>query len=237
MRGNGVNCLRIFPYSAVQFASYSVYKELLMPIGQTELDTQQRLIAGAMAGITSVVMTYPLDIIRTRLSIQSASLSSEHANKNKKLPGIWKTMKQIYIIEGGLKALYRGIWPTIIGVAPYVGLNFAVYEYMRKLVSQENGQPTAFGKLISGAVSGAVAQTITYPADVLRRRFQVSSMPGINYKYISMSHALRQILIQQGWKGFYQGLLPNLLKVIPSMGTSWLSYEVAKDILSRIFIY
>ncbi|KAG5518236.1 hypothetical protein PMAC_003032 [Pneumocystis sp. 'macacae'] len=246
MRGNGVNCLRIFPYSSTQFASYTVYKEnykltvfkLLMPFGKTELDTPQRLTAGALAGITSVeVVTYPLDITRTRLSIQSASLPLKLINRNQELPGIWKTMKNIYIIEGGLKALYKGIWPTILGIAPYVGLNFAIYESMKKLISQEDGQPTVFGKFFSGAISGAIAQTITYPADVLRRRFQVAYMPGINYRYVSIYDALKQILAQQGWKGFYQGLLPNLLKVIPSMGTSWLSYEISKDFFSEVIKY
>ena len=28
MRGNGTNCIRIVPYSAVQFASYSFYKRV-----------------------------------------------------------------------------------------------------------------------------------------------------------------------------------------------------------------
>lgn len=47
---------------------------------------------------------------------------------------------------------------------------------MKKILSQENGQLTAFGKFFSGAISGSIAQTITYPADVLRRRFQVIFM-------------------------------------------------------------
>ncbi|KAG4303439.1 hypothetical protein PCK1_000403 [Pneumocystis canis] len=237
MRGNGVNCLRIFPYSAVQFASYAIYKELLTHDGKTELNTLQRLTAGALAGITSVVITYPLDITRTRLSIQSTSIPFKHIDKTRELPGMWKTMKHIYVIEGGLKALYKGIFPTILGIAPYVGLNFALYETMKKFLSQENSEPTAFEKLMSGAISGAVAQTITYPAEVFRRRFQVSCMPGINYKYTSMSDALKQILLHEGWKGFYQGLLPNLLKVIPSMGTSWLFYEITRDFLSKIIEY
>jgi len=47
-----------------------------MPEGATELTTPLRLTAGALAGITSVIMTYPLDITRTRLSVQSSSLSA-----------------------------------------------------------------------------------------------------------------------------------------------------------------
>lgn len=72
-----------------------------------------------MAGITSVTFTYPLDIVRTRLSIQSASFA-ELGEKPKKLPGMWQTMMLMYKTEGGFTALYRGIVPTVAGVAPYV---------------------------------------------------------------------------------------------------------------------
>ena|SRR5437667_3631872 len=146
-----------------------------MPEGAKELTTPLRLTAGAMAGITSVVMTYPLDITRTRLSVQSSSLVTIRSpSEIKKLPGMFPTIVQIYRSEGGIQALYRGLVPTVLGVAPYVGLNFAVYEHVRKLatpIGQDN--PTAVGKLIAGGISGAVAQSITYPMDVLRRRFQV----------------------------------------------------------------
>src|SRR5271170_5732366 len=147
-----------------------------MPEGKSELTTPLRLMAGAMAGITSVVMTYPLDITRTRLSVQSSSLATirDPSAKLKKLPGMFPTIAKIYRTEGGIPALYRGLLPTVLGVAPYVGLNFAVYEHVRKLVTpQGQKNPSAVGKLVAGGVSGAVAQTITYPMDVLRRRFQV----------------------------------------------------------------
>lgn len=78
-----------------------------------------RLTCGGMAGITSVTFTYPLDIVRTRLSIQSASFA-ELGAKPKKLPGMWQTMGAMYRTEGGFTALYRGIVPTVAGVAPYV---------------------------------------------------------------------------------------------------------------------
>lgn len=78
-----------------------------------------RLICGGIAGITSVSLTYPLDIVRTRLSIQSASFS-ELGDRPDKLPGMWTTLVRMYQTEGGMSALYRGIIPTVAGVAPYV---------------------------------------------------------------------------------------------------------------------
>jgi len=77
-------------------------------------------MCGAAAGITSVATTYPLDIVRTRLSIQSASFAVLSDVQIKALPGMWATMVTMYKTEGGVLALYRGFIPTIAGVAPYV---------------------------------------------------------------------------------------------------------------------
>ena len=85
-----------------------------------DLSPLTRLVCGGVAGITSVTFTYPLDIVRTRLSIQSASFASLKANQSQHLPGMWGTLTTMYKTEGGIKALYRGIVPTVAGVAPYV---------------------------------------------------------------------------------------------------------------------
>jgi hypothetical protein len=87
---------------------------MLMEPGKTELDTTRRLTAGALAGLVSVACTYPLDIVRTRLAVQSATLSGVSAAADTKLPGIMTTMSQIYRTEGGVFGLYRGLWPTLL---------------------------------------------------------------------------------------------------------------------------
>ncbi|KAI9816671.1 MAG: hypothetical protein M1826_001745 [Phylliscum demangeonii] len=231
MRGNGTNCIRIVPYSAVQFGSYGFYKKSVETT-TGEVTAVWRLVCGGAAGITSVVCTYPLDIVRTRLSIQSASFAELGTTAGRKLPGMWATMLHMRRTEGGFKALYRGLVPTVAGVAPYVGLNFMTYEAVRKYLTPEGEEhPDAVRKLIAGATSGAVAQTCTYPFDVLRRRFQINTMSGMGFQYTSMWNAVRSIVVQEGWGGLYKGIVPNLLKVAPSMASSWLSFEITRDFL------
>lgn len=232
MRGNGTNCVRIVPYSAVQFSSYNFYKRnIFEPYPGADLAPLTRLVCGGIAGVTSVFFTYPLDIVRTRLSIQTASFS-ELGQRPAKMPGMWATMVQMHKTEGGMAALYRGIIPTVAGVAPYVGLNFMVYESVRKYLTYEGEQsPGAARKLLAGAVSGAVAQTFTYPFDVLRRRFQINTMSGMGYRYKGVFDAIRVIVGQEGVRGLYKGIVPNLLKVAPSMASSWLSFEMTRDFL------
>lgn len=232
MRGNGTNCIRIVPYSAVQFGSYNFYKTFFEASPGADLSSIRRLVCGGAAGITSVVFTYPLDIVRTRLSIQSASFKVLSESQKAKLPGMWATLVTMYKTEGGFLALYRGIIPTVAGVAPYVGMNFMTYELVRKKLTPEGDKnPNAVRKLAAGAISGAVAQTCTYPFDVLRRRFQINTMSGMGYQYKGIFDAIRVILAQEGIKGMYKGIVPNLLKVAPSMASSWLTFEMTRDFL------
>lgn len=270
MRGNGINCLRIAPYSAVQFTTYEAVKGWLSHpvavetmLGGTErtehTETKHKglvqLVAGATAGVASVVSTYPLDLVRSRISIASASLYQiEHSGRPHgplHVPGVVEMTAKVYREEGGLRGLYRGCVPTSMvrigycspqGVAPYVAFNFYFYEHARTFFTDADGTPPgALMKLVCGAWAGAVSQTLTYPLDVIRRRMQVAGMTNSNLGYQDKSKsrvthpggidAIRNIVRRSGVKGLYYGLIPNLLKVAPSMGTSFLTYEVVRGLV------
>lgn len=121
MRGNGVNCIRIAPYAAVQFTTYEAVKRALTPanasgngdtFSESPLSTEARLGAGAIAGFASVVATYPLDLVRSRISIASASLYSTSLPRPERVPGLVETAVKVYRHEGGIRGLYRGSLPT-----------------------------------------------------------------------------------------------------------------------------
>ena len=59
-------------------------------------------------------------------------------------------------------------------------------------------------------------------------------MSGMGYRYKSIPDALKTIAAQEGARGLYKGLWPNLLKVAPSMASSWLSFELTRDLLVSI---
>ena len=56
-------------------------------------------------------------------------------------------------------------------------------------------------------------------------------MSGLGYQYKSIGDAIKVIVAQEGLAGLYKGIIPNLLKVAPSMASSWLSFEVCRDYL------
>ncbi|KAK6457130.1 mitochondrial ADP/ATP carrier protein [Scheffersomyces xylosifermentans] len=238
-RGNQLNCIRIFPYSAVQFAVFEKCKEIMLarrPDHRSQLNTSERLIAGSMGGIVSVAVTYPLDLVRARITIQTASLSKLNKGKLAKPPTVWGTLSGVYKYEGGFKALYKGIVPTTLGVAPYVAINFSLYEKLREYMDQSpKDYSNPMWKLSAGAFASFVGGVLIYPLDVLRKRFQVASMAEgeLGFQYKSVTHALITMFKHEGFFGAYKGLTANLYKIVPSMAVSWLCYDTMKDAIHK----
>ena len=56
-------------------------------------------------------------------------------------------------------------------------------------------------------------------------------MSGLGYQYKSIWDAVTIIVSNEGLRGLYKGIVPNLLKVAPSMASSWLSFELTRDFL------
>lgn len=149
------------------------------------------LIAGMAAGSISVLCTYPLDLARAQLAV----LRKKKKPKDGSLPpsplpksnvdklGIGSTSRSSrkgigYVLsngfqQGGIRGLYRGITPTVLGILPYSGTAFTINEQAKlKITRIMQREPTTIERLQCGALSGLFAQTLTYPLEVTRRRMQ-----------------------------------------------------------------
>ncbi|KAJ3340614.1 hypothetical protein HDU93_006729 [Gonapodya sp. JEL0774] len=85
-QGHSATLLRIFPYAALKFMAFEQYKHWLMPVVADETGLKH-LLAGSLAGVTSVFFTYPLELIRVRMAF---STQIRH-------PSILGTVHRIYI--------------------------------------------------------------------------------------------------------------------------------------------
>ncbi|CAG9863572.1 unnamed protein product [Phyllotreta striolata] len=237
-KGNGAQMVRIFPYAAIQFTSFEMYKRYLDGVfGPTShID---KFLAGAGAGLTSVAMTYPLDTIRARLAFQ---ISGEHVYK-----GIVDAAVTIFRDEGGVRALYRGFAPTLTGMVPYAGLSFFCFEYLKfgctKYLPSWTCNPceqntgglvlSVPAKLACGGLAGAAAQSVSYPLDVTRRRMQLAMMnPDTRHYADGMFSTLRKIYAEHGIvRGLYRGMSINYMRAIPMVAVSFSAYELCKQLL------
>lgn len=77
-KGNWSSVVRIYPYAAIQFASFERYKRGLRALSPSgSMFFGGHFLAGSMAGATAVCFTYPLDVVRARLAFQFASKGDE----------------------------------------------------------------------------------------------------------------------------------------------------------------
>jgi len=175
--------------------------------------------------------------------------------------------------EGGFFGLYRGFGPTLLGILPYAGISFFCYDSMKALYKTTTGTDVMpiYLRLGIGGLAGAIAQTVSYPLDVVRRRMQVETLAlessdatlksaNIDHKplgnhanghnnnhqtamngekpkfkriYTNTWTSLRYIIRTEGVKGLFLGLSINYIKVAPTVGIYFATYDYMKNIFDN----
>ncbi|KAL9043203.1 MAG: hypothetical protein Q9180_000030 [Flavoplaca navasiana] len=183
-------------------------------------------LASGVAGALTAVCTNPIWVIKTRM----LSTASHH-------PGAYRSIshgaRQIYRTEG-VQGFYRGLLPSLFGVS-HGALQFMAYEqFKRHRAFQLEGESKRLSTVdylwLSGA-SKAFAGSVTYPYQVVRSRLQMYEAKQI---YRGARDAISLIWKQEGIRGFYKGLGPNLVRVLPSTWITFLVYERTKELLPRL---
>lgn len=208
-KGHTATLVRVVPYSATNYFVFARTRELLeVNIGSLVHPIGIKFLAGALSGSCAVCVSYPLETLRARLAVD---LDVKYSG------GYWQAVMSIARADG-LTSLYAGLRPTLIGIIPYAGTSFAVYETFKR----EN---TYCERLAIGAFAGFLAQAATYPLDVVRRRMQVS--PVSNPSFLG---TLRRIYMDEGIKrGLYKGLSMNAVKGPIAVGISLNANDYMKE--------
>jgi len=213
--GNFANVVRIIPNKGILFMCNDKFKQLAGLEPNKPAHPLQILAAGSMSGVTTTVLTYPLDLVRSRLMMSGGNYK-----------GIADCISKTVRAEGW-SGLYAGMGPTVAGIVPYQGINFMCYDVIKRWCHQnmarEDGTLAVPIKLSIGAISGMISQTASYPIDTVRRRMQLQ---GTKIKiYTSSIHCFSTILKQEGPVALYRGLLANVLRAGPNAAVQFLAYE------------
>lgn len=218
-RGNGLNVVKVAPESAIKFYAFEKLKNVVKDAqGHTDIDTPGRLFAGGMAGAVAQAAIYPMDLVKTRLQT--------FASEGGKAPNLGTLTKDIWVQEGP-RAFYRGLLPSLLGIIPYAGIDLTAYETLKDISKRyilQDSEPGPLIQLGCGTISGALGATCVYPLQVIRTRLQ-AQRANTSAAYKGMSDAFWRTFQNEGFKGFYKGLLPNLLKVVPAASITYLVYE------------
>jgi hypothetical protein len=121
---------------------------------------------------------------------------------------------------------------SVYGTLKEYSLDDELFYNLRK-IDADSGEPK-LGFLLTilcGACSGFIATGITFPMDTIRRRMQIQNLHVDPEHRLSSVEQFSRLVRQEGLSSLYRGLTPEMLKVIPMVGTMFVVYEWSKDVL------
>ncbi|XP_053487431.1 solute carrier family 25 member 43 [Ictalurus furcatus] len=223
-KGNSVSCLRLFPYSAIHLGTYKTIIHLYMDeLGR--ISQWKAIMTGGLAGISAALLTYPLEVVETRLIAQNCRESTYR--------GVVHTLSSINRHEGFL-ALYRGFSLTILGAVPFSIGCYIVFINLDKLWQEHHFRFTSLQNFINGCLAAGVAQTLSFPFETIKRKMQAQSplLPhygGADVHFTGMIDCFKQVIKTKGVLSLWSGITANMLKIIPYYGLLFSCFEMCKQ--------
>lgn len=223
--------------------------------GMSQFYYQMHLLISRV-GVISVFFTYPLELIRVRMAFSTPHSSSPISQRHSFLDAVSRVYHEgatkpppqsssATLTPASPPALfnklpilkfYRGFTVTLIGMVPYAGTSFLSWGFLHAHLDPVNkghnskAKPKPALDLLIGAISGALAQTVSYPFEVVRRRMQVGGLTRPD-RWLTWRETVRTIYATHGWRGFFVGLSIGYIKIVPMTAVSFTVWQWGKRAL------
>ncbi|EXJ93988.1 hypothetical protein A1O1_02381 [Capronia coronata CBS 617.96] len=173
-----------------------------------KLTTIESMIAGAIAGSATVLLTNPIWVINTRMTARKGDAKTEELsgdeNKEAKKPSTIRTLLKL-LKEEGPTSLFAGVIPALVLVINPI-LQYTIYEQLKNALEKRKkvGPRDAF---YLGAIGKLLATSITYPYLTVKSRAHVATKDA---PVEGMWKSLNKIVKEEGWGGLYKGIGPKV---------------------------
>ncbi|KAK4754080.1 hypothetical protein SAY87_002184 [Trapa incisa] len=188
---------------------------------QTQTKWQwENATAGALAGFATVAVMHPLDVVRTRFQANDGRVLN--------LPTYKNTAQALFTIarSEGLRGLYAGFHPSVLGSTVSWGLYFFFYGRAKERYSQSKEEKLTPGfHLLSAAEAGTLVSLCTNPIWLIKTRMQLQNPLTQSKSYLGVHDALRTIMREEGWRALYKGIGPSLLLQVSHGAIQFTAYE------------
>jgi solute carrier family 25 carnitine/acylcarnitine transporter 20/29 len=189
-------------------------------------------ISGAAAGFVQSFICSPVELIKLRMQVhgigkdEPSLLRSKLWNKRETKSShhrssLLSTGREI-VLKEGLQGLNKGIISTLYRETPAFALYFFSFDFLCLMLA--NGSPVSelgpMSLCIAGGISGINGWVISYPFDVVKSRIQVDGVVGPP-QYNGMIDCFKKSYRSEGWKVFFKGLTPTLVRAFPVNGATF----------------
>jgi len=223
MRGATVVMTGAGPAHALYFASYEHVKKVLFAKKVSYLpESAVQASAGAVATLFHDAVMTPAEAVKQRMQM----CCSKHRR--------WTACAKSIYSEEGPRAFFRAYSTQLTMNVPYQMCQFVVYERCKKIFNPE-GSYNPKAHLLSGAIAGAFAASVTNPLDVCKTLLNTQEpqlLRELNTpRIVGMSQALSTVYRVAGVQGYFKGLSARILFQAPSTAICWATYEFMKNVL------
>lgn len=167
-----------------------------------KLTTVESMIAGAIAGSATVMITNPIWVVNTRMTTRKEEADIE--GRKKKKPSTIGTLLSL-IRDEGLMSLFAGVLPALVLVINPI-LQYTFFEQFKNMLEKRKkvGPKDAF---VLGAIGKLLATSITYPYITVKSRAHVATK---EKPAEPMLKSLSKIVNDEGYAGLYKGIVPKV---------------------------
>ncbi|XP_019744452.1 solute carrier family 25 member 36-A-like [Hippocampus comes] len=179
----------------------------------SQRDTLVHLFAGGCGGTVGAILTCPLEVVKTRLQsssvtlyISEVQLSTVNGASLARVtpPGPLHCLKLIFEREG-LRSLFRGLGPNLVGVAPSRAIYFAAYSTAKEKLNGVLEADSTQVHMVSAGMAGFTAITATNPIWLIKTRMQLDSR-NRGERRMNAFDCVRRVYQMDGLRGFYKGM-------------------------------
>ncbi|KAJ3297930.1 mitochondrial aspartate-glutamate transporter agc1 [Blyttiomyces sp. JEL0837] len=179
---------------------------------------------GSVAGAIGATFVYPIDLVKTRMQNQRAKVVGELLYKNS-IDCFKKVVK-----NEGVKGLYSGLLPQLLGVAPEKAIKLTMNDLVRNHMTDPVTKTIPlYGEILAGCVAGGSQVIFTNPLEIVKIRLQVQGEAAAKGSLDVPKRSALSIVRSLGLVGLYKGAAACLLRDIPFSGIYFPVYAHLKS--------
>ena len=217
-RGLLLHLAYVAPEKAIKLATNDFVRDRILTVNHGHISIWGEMLAGAFAGMSNVIFSNPLEIVKIRLQVAGtySTLYTESAIT------VFKKL--------GFSHLYKGATACMLRDVPFATIYFPAYAHIKPLLADDTGYNSPLSIFIAGALAGAPAASLVTPIDLIKTRLQVVRRPG-QAQYNGIVDCAYKIYHQEGVKAFWKGSVANKLRSSPQFGITLVAYELIQRVL------
>ncbi|TVY75782.1 Peroxisomal membrane protein PMP47B [Lachnellula suecica] len=177
-----------------------------------KLTTIESMLAGALAGSATVMLTNPIWVVNTRMTTRKKNKESDESllpgATAPKAPTTVGTLLAL-LREEGPQALFSGVVPALVLVINPI-LQYTIFEQLKNTLEKKRRITPTIAFLL-GALGKLFATSITYPYITVKSQMHVAGRDGGKE---NMMVAMRRIIREEGYVGLYKGIGPKVTQSV-----------------------